>query len=261
MPQKQFNQESALAEQWEFEEALECFKVIGTSLRCIYKGEKHMHRPLAAQLNILLCDSSKPLLLRLFSDLQLPKLQRIKPCDELSSPSEIPFLNTLPLSGTMPASMTVSCMPFEVTRFFNGVEDCRVLLTERGQVLPLKQWVEQVVAVHPVRVSIRQLIRIVADRAGEGQFPNAGDGSLIGKKFLAPSHHHFGALAMVAIGRLMQEIGQSVIQLYERNGPHGSLPLFDFNPQHPAVLNAACVPREYYKQPHEVLQLVSLSPG
>lgn len=252
-----------MAEQWEFEEALECFKVIGTSLRCIYKGEKHMHRALAAQLNILLCDSPKPLLLRLFGNLQLPRLEKIKPYEAPTLPAEMAFLHTLPMSQAEEdaAPDVVSCMPFEATRFFNGVEDCRLLLARNGQLLPLKQWVEQVVSIHPVRVSIRQLIKIVADRAGESNAPVAREAIPVGQNFLAPTHHHLGALAIVAIGRLMQEFGQSVIQLYERNGPHGALPLDKFDKQHPWVLNAACAPREYYKPAPQVFQLVSISPA
>lgn len=244
------------ASAWEFEEALECFQVIDSSLRCIYAGENHMYRTLSVQLRILLCDSPKPLLVRLFPNLKLQCLQPVKAFQPGNFPPELKHLNTVPVSGPQP--MAISCMPFEARIYSNGVEDCQPLLNADGSLLPIEDWVEQVISVHPVPVTVRQLIRTVADRGGGAHVHKAKDPLLFGLKGIGPGKLHLAALVLIAVSKVMQQLGLSVVQLYEKNGPKGSLPLNDFNHLHPSVLVSARVPAECLQHSYQALNLLSV---
>jgi hypothetical protein len=78
-------------------------------------------------------------------------------------------------------------------------------------------------------------------------------------KYSVPYNTHLGKLIIIALGRVAQEIGLSVIQVYERYGINGTLPLPDFNVNHPSVKSAARVPTEYYDHPREIFNLVMLT--
>ena len=202
------------ASAWEFEEAIECFRVIESSLRCIYAGELHMYRPLSAQLRILLCDSPKPLLTRLFSNLELQALQPVKSYQPGAFPSHLAHLNGLYFSS--PGHVVVSCMPFEARIFVNGTEDCVPLLSTGEPLLLIETWIEQIVSAHPVPVTVRQLIRTVADRGGGAHVHKSEDALLSGLQGMSPGKLHLAALVIIAISKIMQQVGHSVIQLYDK---------------------------------------------
>lgn len=247
------------ANAWEFEEALECFRVIDSSLRCIYAGESHMYRTLSVQLRILLCDSPKPLITRLLPNLELQSLQPVKRFSPGNFPPELKHLNAIAAFGAQP--IAVSCMPFEARIYFNGIEDCQPLLNSDGSLLPIKDWVEQVISVHPVPVTVRQLVRTVADRGGGAHVHKSQDALLFGLKGTGLGKLHLAALVMIAVSKVMQQLGLSVVQLYEKNGPKGSLPLTDFNHSHPSVLASARVPTECLQHPYQALNLLSVGPA
>lgn len=244
------------AEAWEFEEAIECFRVIDSSLRCIYSGELHMYRVLSTQLRILLCDTPKPLLVRLFPDLQLTGLQPIERIVPGEFPVELNHLNSIESIGSQ--RMVVSCMPFESRLYSNGIEDCQVILRNDKLLLPVEEWVGQYVTLDPVPVTIRKLIRTVADRGGGAHVHKSSDALLNGLCGKGPGKLHQAALILIAISKTMQSIGFSVIQLYERG--ESSLPLTDFDHSHPWVLGAARVPSECLRQPYTALNLLWMGP-
>ena len=244
------------AESWEFEEALECFRVIDSSLRCIYSGDIHMYRVLSAQLRILLCDAPKPLLLRLFPNLVLTGLQPIKRTAPGEFPVELDHLNSIRSIGSQ--NVSISCMPFEARLYSNGVEDCQALLRLDKVLLPINEWVDQYVTLDPVPVTVRKLIRTVADRGGGAHVHSSKDALLRGLSAKGLGKLHQAALIIIAISKLMQSIGFSVIQLHERG--ERSLPLSDFDQSHPAVLKAARVPDECLKEGCTALNLMWMSP-
>jgi hypothetical protein len=250
-----------MAENWEYEEAIECFKVIDTSLRCYYAGERHMYRSIASQLRILFCDKPKPLLLRLFPELQLSPLQRIIPILPGSFSDDVAHFNAVKIKG--PVSTTLSYMPFEITKFFNGVTDCRLLFSEAELLIPMTDWVEQQISLYPDHtkpLSISEWIRTVADRGGGAHVHKSKDILLTKLETIGPFEEPiFHAAIIIAMGRVAQEIGFSIIQLYERYGTTGTLPLQDFDKNHPVVRNAARVPKEYYDHPREIINLMSVS--
>jgi hypothetical protein len=245
-----------MAEKWEMEEAIQCFKVIESSLRAIYAGEFHMYRALSTQLRILLCDSPKPLLVRLFRNLELQRLADVTSYAPGCFPENLAHLNSIMVSGTSPVS--IACMPFEATVYFNGVEDCHPLLASSGQMLNVEAWVDQVITVFPEPLTIRQLIRTVADRGGGAHVHKFKDVLLFGltdKK--TPTKLNEAALVIVAMSKVMQQIGWSVVQLYERHGLKGSLPLVDFDVKHRSVITSARVPAECYLHPKQCFNLLS----
>jgi hypothetical protein len=123
-----------------------------------------MYRAIAAQLRILFCEKDpKPLLLRLFPELHLSPLQEIKAIEPGSFPDYKAHLNAIKVSGETP--VTFACMPFEVTRFTNGVEDCCVSFARDEALVPLSEWVEQKVSLYPEHskpLSISEFIKTVA---------------------------------------------------------------------------------------------------
>ena len=215
-----------------------------------------MYRALSAQLRILLCDSPKPLLARLFSNLELQSLQPVSSFSPRCFPPELEHLNVVAVSGSQPVA--VSCMPFEARIYFNGIEDCQPLLSADGAMLPIGVWVDQIVSAHPVPVTMRQLIRTVADRGGGAHVHKSKDALLSGLKGMAPGRLHLAALVIIAISKVMQKLGLQVVQLYERNGPRGSLPLNDFNHNHPSVLASARVPAVCFEHPYQAINLLSV---
>jgi hypothetical protein len=246
-----------MAEKWEMDEAIQCFKVIESSLRSIYAGEFHMYRALSTQLRILLCDSPKPLLVRLFRNLELQRLADVRSYEPGCFPENLAHLNSIMVSGT--SSVSIACMPFEATVYFNGVEDCHPLLDASGQMLNVEVWVDQVITVFPEPLTIRQLIRTVADRGGGAHVHKSKDALLFGLvDEHTPTKLNQAALVIVAISKVMQHIGLAVVQLYERQGLKGSLPLEDFDVNHRCVVTSARVPAECFMHPKQCFNLLSL---
>ena len=244
------------AASWEFEEAIDCFKVIESSLRCIYAGEIHMYRVLSAQLRILLCDSPKPLLERLFPNLELQGLQAVENFYPGNFPIELEHLNALAAIGMPPVA--ISCMPFEARLYFNGIEDCLPLLRSDKLMIPVKDWTDQIISVNPVPLTIRQIIKTVADRGGGAHVHKSKDSLLVEVIGMAPNKLHLAALVLIAISKVIQKIGLQVFQFYEKNGTKGSIPLKDFDENHPSFVSAARVPRVCFDHPFQSVNLLSL---
>ena len=218
-----------------------------------------MYRALSAQLRILLCDSPKPLLARLFTNLELQGLQPVKSYQPGHFPKELEHLNAVATAGSSP--MAISCMPFEARIFFNGLEDCRPLLNQSGPLLAIEDWTNQIISVHPVPVTVRHLIKTVAERGGGAHVHKSQDALLAGLQGMSPGKLHLAALAVIAISKVMQQVGLSVVQLYEKHGPRGSLPLESYDNQHPSVLASARVPSECLKHPYQAINLLSIGPA
>lgn len=217
-----------------------------------------MHRVLAAQLRILLCDNtSKPLLRRLFPNLRLQRLEKPIRCEPGRFPANLSHLNDLCIEAPYPVWIT--CMPFEADMFHNGVEDCRPIVAESGDLLPIDEWVEQIVTTYPVTISIRQVIRTVADRGGGSHVHKSKDALLFGLREPGPTKMTQAALVLVAVSKLLQFVGQSIVQLYERSGPSGSIPVEPFDKSHPFVQNAARVPDDCLTKAKQCFTLLNVS--
>nr|WP_320048189.1 hypothetical protein [uncultured Desulfuromonas sp.] len=251
-----------MGEQWEFEAAVGCFRVIDTSLRCIYEGEAHMYRALSTQLRILLCDSNwgkdNSLLPRLFGNIELTPLKKIEFYQPGTFPEHLEYLNNVHAVGS--SALEIGCMPFEVIRYFNGVEICQPMLDEGASPIPLTEWVDQLFTVHPVPLSLRDLIKVVADRDGGAHVHHKEDALLKRLQETCPANSSIGALVVIGLARVMQKVGWAVVSHFERHGATGKLN-FDssqFTNDHPLVQKSSQIPTDYYNYPQTRFNLLSV---
>src|SRR5260370_15704327 len=103
------------------EELAECFAVIDSCLACYYRGEKHMYRPLAGQLRILLCDQH-PLLARVFSTIKIGSVRKI----EWSAPDQTALFDgsnaRLRVQHPPDQEFGLATMPFLITKYSSGLQ-------------------------------------------------------------------------------------------------------------------------------------------
>lgn len=233
--------------QWEYEEAVECFNIIETCLKCIYAGETHMCRVLAVQLRILLCEK-KPnlLLLRLLPNIKISKLKEIKyiPLNEYNNKNAYLSIETY-------TDALIMEMPFEALHFFNGIEDCNVVYG--NDVIDLEKWVDQVITAYPIPITIRKLIKLVAEKGGGAHVYKTQDPLLEAVRRIGPFKLNIGDLIIIALSKVVQKISFYLIQIYENKESSENIIL---NKEHPRVLQAAKVPANSYDYPHNIVNLL-----
>jgi len=157
-------------------------------------------------------------------------------------------LSSLSVAGGKPYE--IACMPFEITRFSNGVEDCRIQADESAPALALPEWAEQIITTQPVPLSIWKVVRQVADRGGGAHVHDAQDKLLERLQGISPSGGSAAASMIIGIGRVLLQLGNSVIRRYELRD--GEVPL--------PVVDAPEVPASYYDEPYEKLNLLEIVP-
>jgi hypothetical protein len=226
------------------DELAECFAVIDTCLGTYYDGATHMYRPLAAQLRILLCDKP-PLLSRVFPNLRIGAL---RPIEWLEPPGATRFEDTemrLAVEHPQDQEFRLAQMPFLITEYENGLQVADLELEASNQMLPLDTWMDQLVTVYPSKLSLREIIRSVADKGGGVHVDDRVNNALRDMRVTGPSDVGVHVLFTVAVGRYAQKIGLYYAQLTERFGSRGSLQDITVDPEHPTVKNRAKVPREH----------------
>lgn len=207
----------------EFREAIECFKVIDTCLKSYYAGDSHMYRPLSAQLRILLSDKNRDkensLIIRLFNGLTITPLQSITYKDHGTFDDATPWANMLRAeSGNPEMSLKLALMPFEITVFSNGLEIGDFLLDMNRSPISVTAWMDQLITVHPIRLSIRSLIKTVANRGGGAHVHHKEDEVLDTLSKGSPSKLGMAVLFTIAVARITQQIGLAITQFYEKYG-------------------------------------------
>jgi hypothetical protein len=224
------------------DELAECFAVIDTCLGSYYDGARHMYRPLVGQLRILLCDKP-PLLSRVFPNLQLGAL---RPIEWLAPPGAALFENTetrLAVEHPPDQEFRLAQMPFLITEYENGLQVADLRLEESNRLLPLDQWMDQLVTVYPSKLSLREIIRSIADKGGGARVDDKVNNALRDMRVTGPSGVGVHVLFSVAVGRCVQEIGVHYAQFRERFGYRGRLQNVTVDPDHPSAKNKAKVPR------------------
>ncbi|WP_425919050.1 hypothetical protein [Acinetobacter sp. TSRC1-2] len=225
----------------DFLEALECFKVIESCLKSIYSGETHMCRALSAQLRILLCDysnNSKPLLMRLIPNLELLSL-----------------VNTYDDSKDLDLKLSRNVligMSFEARCYWNGVEDSIPLYGQK--VLPLNDWADQIILSYPIPLTIRKLIKLIANKGGGAHVDEDGHPLLELLQEKVFQRLNQGELLIVGLSKIIQQLSFQLIQAYELD--ERNLPLKNINLMYPSILNAAKVPKECFERPFQTAQLL-----
>lgn len=124
-----------------------------------------MYRPIAGQLRILLCDKP-PLLSRVFPDLKLGALRLI----EWLEPSRVSLFDgtnaQLAVKHPLNQEFRLARMPFLITTYSNVLQVADLEFDSGGQMLPLDEWIDQSVTDYPLVLSLRELIRSIADKGG-----------------------------------------------------------------------------------------------
>lgn len=226
-------------------EIAECFAVIDTCLACYYTGAQHMYRPMAAQLRILFCDSP-PLLSRVFPTFELAAVRPIvwlepgefQPFDAYEARIEI--------SHPPDQQFRLARMPFVITKYSNGLQVADLEFEGGGQLLKINDWMQQRITIHPADVSIREVIRSVADKGGGAHVDDEVNEALKRMMGTGPAGIGVHVLFTVALGRLAQRIGLYYSQSREQCADDGDVQniVVNLDMDHPSVENRAKIPNE-----------------
>lgn len=250
----------------EFREAIECFKVIDTCLKCFYAGESHMYRPISAQLRILLSDKrggkENSLIVRLFNMLMITPLQSITYKEHGTFDDATSWANMLRVEGgSSEMSLKLALMPFEITVFSNGLEIGDFLLDKNRSPISVTDWMDQLITVHPFHLSIRSLIRTVADRGGGAHVHHKEDEVLDTLSKGLPSKLGMDALFTIATARVVQQIGLAIMQFYEKYGTNYNIEtaIIGIDKNHETYINSAKVPETLLNEESIKYALMSLA--
>ena len=213
VPQQRLGQQKHIMETEKYlrSQLRDCFKVIDTCLACFYANERHMYKPLAGQLRILLCDSNRrkdnSLLPRIYPALKISGLAPIN----WSTHRAGPIAMRQPDNGTARIAM----MPFEIIRYRNGLVVAN-LLCNKNNLLDVSTWMDQDVTIHPTPLTAREIVRHIADKGGGSHIDKDSSPQLRYMSQLTPAGQPFGELFVLALGRLCQAIGE---QIFDYKGP------------------------------------------
>lgn len=249
----------------EFKEAIESFKVIDTCLKCFYDGEYHMYRPLSAQLRLLLCDSNRnkdnSLITRMFKNIYLSPIKSVSHQEQGDFSEDQSWANNIQAASSDPmVNLKLAAMPFEITQFVNGLEIADLLVDKQAELIPISDWLKQCISIYPVPITIRSLIKTVADRGGGAHIHHQEDKLLNSLTKYGPSNLGIDALFTISIARIVQQLGWVIVQFYEKYGTKGCLSEIskNFDKTHQSVVNAARVPNVLYKQQQTKYNLMSV---
>ncbi|TFW23902.1 hypothetical protein E4L96_06395 [Massilia arenosa] len=185
----------------------ESFAVVDTCLACIYRGDLHMYRPLAGQLRLLLCDTQRmadnSLIRRAYPNLKVSAIAQIEWSAEKSG--------EVHLDKTEAAINRIAQMPFEISAYENGLVIADVLV-DKERMLPIQEWGEQRLSFDPVRLSIRRVIREVADKGGGAHVDSSASAELRLMYQRTPHGATYAELFVIAIGRFVQRIGEHLFK-------------------------------------------------
>ena len=185
------------------EELIESLRVVDTCLACIYSGEAHMYRALAAQLRILLCDTQRnrdnSLILSVYPRLEVSALQSVS-----WSQHEVGYLRLQQCEG---GTARVALMPFEITHYANGLAVADLQLDD-SRTLHMGNWGCQPVTYYPAELSVAEIIRSVADKGGGAHVDRNISPALRDMRTQTPVGETYAQLLVIAIGRFIQALGE-----------------------------------------------------
>jgi hypothetical protein len=185
----------------------ECLQVVDTCLASIYKGENHMYRALAGQLRILWCDKNRgkdiSLLIKLHNNLKIRKLRPVNWSDKGSG--------SLAMIQGPSSTNRIGRMPFEIVKFSNGLVVSNFLYDNSEEVLDIKNWIEQSINFFPTPVTIKEVVRDVADKGGGAHVDKNASYKLNLLYQKAPTGTPYAEVFTLALGRLTQHIGEKVL--------------------------------------------------
>lgn len=183
-------------------ELKETLKVINSCLSCVYSGEVHMYRALAAQLRILLCDRRRKkdnsLLVAVYPQLEVSALASIDWSPQSSGYFQI--------HQTQNFTKRVAQMPFEITQFSNGlaIADLQV---SNSQFIAISDWSKQFVTYNPTELTIEEIIRSVADKGGGAHVDSTMSSALRYMRQQTPVGLTYAQLLIIALARFVNFLG------------------------------------------------------
>ena len=188
-------------------ELRETFKVINTCLSCVYAGETHMYRALAAQLRILLCDrrqrKDNSLLLAVYPKLEISALESIN-----WSPKSSGHLH---INQTQAGTNRVAQMPFEITQFSNGLAIADLQLSS-STLVALSKWSKQYVTLSPTELTIEEIIRSVADKGGGAHVDSSMSPALKYMRQKTPVGPTYAQLFIIALARFVNFLSEKLLK-------------------------------------------------
>ncbi len=224
-----------------------------------------MYRPLSAQLRLLLCDSynkkDNSLVKRIFNNIRISPIKSINYQSQGSFDETQEWANKICVqSANSSVDLKLASMPFEITCFSNGLEVADLIVEEGVEPILVSDWLEQSISMHPILITIRLLIKQVADRGGGAHVHHKVDELLDSLTNYGPCKVGMDALFTIAIARIVQQLGWVIMQFYEKNGATGSLSDIsnNFDHNHPCVINSARIPNELYQHSQTKYNLMSV---
>lgn len=188
------------------EQLRESLNVLDSCLACIYNGETHMYRALAGQLRLMLCDTKRnqdnSLIRAVYPKLEVSALRTID-----WSETEAGGLRVhQPIDGTT----RLSQMPFEISIYSNGLAVADLLLL-KGHLLPIGDWCNQSLTLHPLSLTAKTIIRTVADKGGGAHVDANSSPELRYMYQLTPAKRTFAELFVLSLGRFVQGLGEHLL--------------------------------------------------
>lgn len=186
-------------------ELRESLKVIDSCLSGIYSGETHMYRALACQLRLLLCDTrskkDNSLMVNVHPNLEVSGLKPINWSARKTGP--------LSIYQTHDGTNRIAQMPFEVTQFINGLTIADLLIEEL-RLVPISRWSEQYVTYSPTELTIKEIIRSVADKGGGAHVDPSMSLSLRYMRQNSIFGKTYAELLIIAVARFVHFLGQKL---------------------------------------------------
>lgn len=228
-------------------ELSECFSVLDTCLRCYYAGETHMYRPMAGQLRILFCDSrlgkDNSLISHVFGSFKLNRVRPIEWVFPSALSSRADDLRHLQLSVPPDWDVRIAKMPFVIREYGNGLQVADIEMEESGPLLAVGDWVAQHVTIYPRSLTIRKIIRSVADKEGGAHVDPEENPELRLMHSHGPARLGANVLFIVALARLAQRIGVHYAQFRKQCAYKSSVQDVTFDPNDESVKRMARIPQ------------------
>lgn len=197
-------------------ELIQCFNVINSCLQCYYDGKSFMHRPIAAQLRILYCDIQRKkdnsLFNRAFTKFDLSAIKPVKwlSPDELKKQSGL--LRSLRIAYPNDQEFKIAQMPIQIIEFDNGLEIADIEYSDPQIFQNLSEWTNQELFVNSKYISIKDIIRTIADKGGGAHVDSVESDDQIILKKLGPNKVDYGSLLMIALARSTMDLGIDYIK-------------------------------------------------
>jgi hypothetical protein len=192
------------------EQLRESLYVVDTCLACIYNGETHMYRALAGQLRLLLCDTQRnrdnSLIRAVYPKLEVSALKNIDWSDTEAGGVRL----GQPEDGTA----RLSQMPFEISIYQNGLAVADLYIV-KAHLLPIGDWCNQRLTVHPLSLAAKTVIRTVADKGGGAHVDAKSSPELKYMYQQTPANRTYAELFVLGLGRFVQALGE---QLFKYKG-------------------------------------------